>query len=329
MATSDNNIYIGCRNVSSSNDDDIDTRETFHSFRVAFGTCISVCIVLFNLLGIISLYRCERMPFSIRILTINLCISGMLFSIHGVSLIIVSQFLGCLPTAFVSYDKLLLFKPYIVSLLLTTLLVVDRTLSMVLCMKYHLIVTQKRVKCGCIIIWTVAVCLALIECTTPWIRDVGTDFEYICIFPVCFLVNMVCYSIILRVVCKMQTQLREMYSPVLLHKSMYQSYKSIAKISTLFAVFSSFVIPVYIYNIWIHFGLTYGHNIDMFTSISRLFMNLNNLLNPFIYVWRFVECRMEMIKLVCWFNTSLREKYIAKGKERIALFLIKEYQQQT
>ena len=294
-------------------------------------TCFLTCVLftlLVNMLAFIALYNCKRMSDNIRIMTINLCVSDMLFSINLFILIIGSQ-LECTSCIIVSIQRLITSTLYFVSMFTVTAMVIDRTLSLVWCMQYYNIVTKGRVKCGSICIWLLASVLVFADFKmhSCVVYKETYNYRYLLVVPVCCVINIVCYSVTLRTIYKMHLKIKQMHISRVLQRNLYHNYRTVFKVTILTSVFLVCTLPYYIDYMLITFGVQYGQTI--FTNIFSYLLASNSLINPFIYAGRFSECRIEMLKLVCSCSKSQKEKYNRKGKLVAATFLVQEQYHQS
>ena len=62
------------------------------------------------------------------------------------------------------------------------------------------------------------------------------------------------------------------------------------------------------------------HNQYSLTSAALVFMN--SLINPFLYVWRFKQCRSQVISLLCFWNKTKVNDIKTKMKRKTATFLV-------
>ena len=278
--------------------------------------------LLVNLLAFVALYKCKRMSHNIRIMTINLCVSDMLFSINLFILIIGSQ-LECTSCIIVSVQQLITSTLYFVSMFIVTAMVIDRTLSLVWCMKYYNSVTKGRVKYGSIFIWLLTSVLVFADLNIhSCVVYKETYNSYLLVVPVCCIVNIICYSVTLRTIYKMHLKIKRMHISTVLQRNIYHNYRTVFKVTILISVFLVCTLPYYVDYMLINFGVQYGQTI--ITKIFSYLLASNSLINPFIYAWRFSECRIEMLKLVFSCSKSRQEKYNRKGKLEFATFLVQE-----
>lgn len=267
---------------------------------------LGVVMVMENVLSIILLSKCTRLPFQIRILTLNLAVSDIL---TGSFLAIPNSYVNEVYRCDIKKYPCFLFTN--VSLLIFTMMNLDRCFAFVFAMQYYSFITEKLIIRLCIFSWTFGCVL-----TYGMFFENGTGFGLSCevmafierntinmIFrctTLCIILpNLVIFGYLLHHIRK---GLHKVHSRSVCF-SRKQS-KCVKKISLLTSVFLAAYFPFMIIYTFPVLDLSTMLGRKLYAVIVSIVL-LNSACNPFFYVWRFKEPRYHLKKLLCFWNREM------------------------
>ena len=265
--------------------------------RVVFGLFIAIA----NITTVVTLLKCKKMAFQIRILTIQLAatdvITGLFVTMVGLNIPNLSAIM-CRG----SYHIQTVIS-YMACFTVTTMSF-DRFLAVCIPLRYRDIVTARRVKYFVIVLWIVSLLLSLL--TLRGIKTaVHDNCHYVTIFNDDFkqhaaawwlvlLLNIAFYGIISQeLFCRRDHLESSRNCGGTLH--MNQQKRILRKISVITIVFVLTYLP---FNVVLTILIIDYDNRDryMTTYFITMFIWLtNSILNPCVYVWQYPECREKLL----------------------------------
>jgi hypothetical protein len=110
------------------------------------------------------------------------------------------------------------------------------------------------------------------------------------------------------------------------HQLRQRSYQQQARIlMKLSAITGSFIFlytPQIVLNvIWLLCDPSLQKTILTLQSLAGFLILFNSFINPFLYVWRFTECRYTLLMIICFCNKTRQEKYRNLRKQFYVSFL--------
>lgn len=209
------------------------------------------------------------------------------------------------------------------SILTITLMAMDRCLSIYWAMEYILIVTAKNLKILLVTIWLFSFALATFGIMKKY-RCYGNDVQgmdgAICIlYFTCCVIMVISYSTIYHVVRNHQTQEKHLHIPS--HRYHRARYKALITVTTIIAVFILNYTPIMVYLIADIINPNICKGINSCSEIPAFLVVFNSFINPFIYVWRYNECRKHFTALLCFWNRNLAMNINRSLKRSQAPFL--------
>lgn len=286
-------------------------------------------IVLENILAIVILYRCKKLNFQVKILSMNLVLSDI-----STGLIL------CLPLSFYQYGNNCEFKKYLafvflnVSLLTVSMYDLDICCVFALNMKYHKYVTQRRLVILCLLFWTfgtMASYLMFYSEEQPYGIGCGFMYElkknYVSQCTKFFLLmiiisNILMYIYVLRCIMKSLRQVGNIsHHPSGITKEQVGMAK---KISVITACFLGIATPFYVTLTFpiLDYETDWGKAIH---NISAMLLCLNSAMNPVFYIWRLKEPRYHMKLLLMFWNKSYCEELRQQFNVDSATFSMESY----
>lgn len=293
------NLSLHLRGNISNN---VSERISFFYFQ--FLLFVGIFIAVENVISIVILSKCTRLSFQIRILSLNLAISDIF---TGLFLTLPN---GILHEKFqCDIKKYPTFMFINVSLLIITMINLDRCFASAFAMRYYSFITKKLIIRMCVMAWTFG-CLLTYGMFFGYNAYFGLSCELI-IFSTKNVVNMTFRCIVLGFVLMnlvifgyllhyMRNRLIKVHLPQRFFISLRQT-RIVRKISVLtgffLAVFCPFIViitfPV------IDTSSEQGKRVFFITALLVI---LNSACNPIMYVWRFSEPRYHMKRLLWFWN---------------------------
>ena len=260
-----------------------------------------------NAISIALLWKCSRLPFQIRILTLNLAISDIL-----------TGFFLALPNTLLYETYQCDIKKYPcflfinVSLLIVTMMNMDRCFVFAFAMRYYTYITERLLVKLCILAWGFGFVLTY-GMFFGYDAPLGLSCELMAFLPKnvismtfrCVIILIVVLNFLMfgYLVHHMRKSLLKVHAENDNLFSKRQS-RTVRKISVFTGVFLASFSPFMIIYTFPVFDITSKVGKSIYTVSSSLVL-LNSACNPVFYVWRFTEPRYHMKKLLCFWNKGL------------------------
>lgn len=278
-----------------------------------------------NFVSIIILRRCTKLLFQIRSLSLNLAISDF-----------VTGFILALPNSVLitpfqcDFKKYLSFLCINVSLLIITMMNLDRYFAFAYAMRYYSFITKKLISRLCIGAWMlsflltygmffrydsnfVLTCEVIVNCPK---NEINTTFK--CTLLSLGILNFVIFGYFLREIRKRSFQVH-------FNKAVNFSEKqsrTVRKVSLIVGLFLVGFFPFITIITFPIFNLKEGFGKSIYLLTAFLLL-LNSAINPVMYVWRFQEARYHFKKLLCFWNKTMVDMIDQKHNQKTASFQFK------
>ena len=177
-----------------------------------------------------------------------------------------------------------------VSFLTMTAISLDRLLALLLRLRYHSIVTLKRVFILLLLIWIGGGLWASLWITNQWIYALIS----IVLIPICFLISLFLYIKIYLCLRRQVVQLGTHTQP---SPSQIRYRKSVISMFYLFCAFTLTYLPYLSHKILVGI-LGWRTSMSTLFSFGLTFVYGNSSLNPIIYCWRRTEVKLLVIGIL-------------------------------
>lgn len=291
---------------------------------------IGSLVIIENVLAIIILYRCTRLNFQIRLLSLNLTLTDLL---TGIMLSVPLQTLrfGEENCEFKKYTSFLFLNT---SLLTVTLFNLDRCFVFWFSMRYYAYITKRLILKFCVILWSVSLLMTYmmffnsdmpfgIHCGFMYTLEknfINTSGKSLIL--IFILSNLFLYGYMLFYVKHRMRMIFNINSTGNLAPS--NQSKVAIKLSVLTGTFLIMFTP---FIITLTFPiLNYSKKTGILVhNLTGSLMLLNSAVNPILYVWRFKEPRYLLKRMCCFFNTNLLTKLRDRQERGITSIDLKTY----
>ena len=286
---------------------------------------VGLVLVMENIIAIFILYRCTRLNFQIRLLSINLALTDLLTGV-----------MSCMPLELLTFgDGNCEFKKYLsflfvnTSLLTITMFNLDRCFVFWFAMRYYTFITKKIISKLCVMTWFTSFVITYlmffnyhgplgIQCGFMYEQEKNTvNNTGKSVILLLILSNLVMYGYILFYFKrKMKTifDVNSMGSQTPGNQSQVVIKLSVIT-GTFLAMFTPFIItltfPI------LDYSKSSGKLVHNSTAVL---MVLNSAANPVLYVWRFKEPRYHLKRLFCFFNSSYLRNQATIYNQEIACY---------
>lgn len=270
----------------------------------------SVFIVLEHVFAVFLISKCRNVQSSVKILVTNLCIIDIIAGAWGCSrgylrLNLAMQKMLCM------FDVLITTCIFTVSALLVSAIALDRYVSVFLPMRYTQIVTKRLIVIICTTLWTFAAVIAVltlsIEFSFEEERGCEVRMSQVEVFPwIVVFIRLICICIIVFSYGQMYRKIvsfGKIYNAEIKNKEL----RSIVKI--LFIVTPHLLLHIIYISI---FFLKPVLNIKSALVIESVMTAVVILIDSFIYVFRFKECRLNITIYLCYCVKEFRNKQLKK-----------------
>ena len=280
-------------------------------------------MALENIASIILLSKCSRLAFQIRLLTLNLAISDLL---TGISLTL---------RTILTYDvyqcdltKIPVFFFTNVSLLIFTMMNLDRCFAFTFAMRYYSFINEKLIIKLCSFTWVLGFILTCgmlysnetsfgLSCEImAFVTRNGINVTFRCITLCIVVPNIAMLGYLLHCI---RSGLRKVRSQSVVSSS--DQSRTVRKIVVLTGVFLAAYFPLMMIYTFPIFDLSSNPGRIIYIVLSSCVLH-NSACNPVFYVWRFREPRYHMKKLLCFWNKDTIDSIERRHKQAIASYEI-------
>ncbi|XP_062594812.1 melanopsin-like [Saccostrea cucullata] len=293
------------------------------SVLLAFG----IPIFLANILGTVVVWRSIKLPFQIRLLTLN-----MSYADGGIGL-------------FMLFPRSWLYKEcnvrkYLLEILGTssfltiTAFNIDRCLMIFYAIHYTVIITKSKIFTLCITIWIFSLFIVYLlysnekletlgfSCEEAFEEDLRTTNVIGQTIRVVIIIINVIILIVLCVYLKKKMQ-KMSHTGMSKFKVKHWDYQAITlkKILVITIFFTVLYTPYMICQLFLSTHVT-TRGVFIIKALSALASMLNSFVNPFLYIFRFKECRFQLKLLFCRWNKSVIEVVERERKQSFASYTI-------
>ncbi|XP_061185062.1 proto-oncogene Mas-like [Saccostrea echinata] len=288
---------------------------------------VGFIITIENIFSFLVLYRCTRLNYQIRILSINLCISDLL---TGLSL--------CFPLKFYHFSESCGFKKYVnsffvtISLLTVTVMDIDRCLAIHFGIKYYIYISKRFLISVCTVCWFISFLITYmvyfdftgyygVHCEPIF----STPKNSITICASSFLLLSILSNVIMFIYLVRKIRKRYLYikDKNVLTRSTGRYTEQGIVIKKLLAITGCFILCATPYIITtfpvLDYSTPFGKKVHTITALTIL---SNSAINPVLYVWRFREARYQLRRSLCFWNQSYVEKLQLRHNEENASYVI-------
>ena len=286
-----------------------------------------------NIFAIVALYKSKNLSYNIRIFSVNLAITDIVTSVIGGLFLVVNGELvfettkeDCFQTVsgiyFVTYM-------YLTSSLIVTAMGIDRFVSIAYPYKYLDFISNKkgRIIRVSVLLWAIAlvviVCHDIVNNSRLFHCAIGSEigeefligiqnsnFHVLGLTNLCILItNLATYIAILAKLWKQPSEVRNRENAalgkILAFAASYALLHGPFNITTVLVVFND--------------GLTPSPTIfKVLVTISLLGI----IVDPILYAWRYIDCRLQMLMLLCHCNRSYMDKLRQKRNDFYGSYVI-------
>lgn len=292
---------------------------------------IGCMLVIENVIAIVIMYRCTRLNFQIRLLSINLAVTDLM---TGVML--------SMPLHLLSYgEDNCEFKKYFsflfvnTSLLTITMFNLDRCFVFWFAMRYYTYITKRLVVKLCFFMWCASLLITYlmffnfngplgVQCSFMYrlekniVNNLGKSLILLFI-----LSNLIMYGYLLFYLKHRMKKIFDVNSAG--GQTPNNQSQVVLKLSvitgTFLAMFTPFIItltfPI----------LDYSKSSGILVhNLTASLMVLNSAVNPILYVWRFKEPRYLLQRMFCFFNPKYLIKLNEHYNENTATYSLRSYE---
>ncbi|OWF53857.1 Melanocyte-stimulating hormone receptor [Mizuhopecten yessoensis] len=289
-------------------------------------TIYALILLLPNTLAFISLWKAKSVPKKIKLPILNLIVSDLLTGLSFVSYLIILlldlpkstesilcyvQMIWTLTAAFASFS-------------IVGGLAIDRCI----CIYYEYIYLTK-ITVKIILVWQVLTWIVSFFFATLIFID--TNWEAVCLYR--YVVGKygriihIYYSIFLRIISGVAfiaicIKMKRMINADKLKGVKRRGiFRTTSKVLVIGLTFHGMYFPLFCHHVFV---LIFPDNFDdahVFYVFASLLTVVNSFVNPFIYVWRFPECRLQLKIMICSWNKNIVNEENRKLKRILVSFL--------
>ena len=290
---------------------------------LAFG----IPIFLANLLGIIVVWQSTKLPFQIRLLTLN-----MSYADGGIGLFML------FPRRWLYQEcnlrKYLLEIMGTSSFLTITAFNVDRCLIILYAIHYTMFITKSRIFTVCVVIWIFSLLIVYLLYSNEELETLGFSCEEAftgdlrttnIIGHIVRTIIIIMNVIIMIVLCLyLRNRMKVMsHTGSQQFKTKHWDYQvvTVKKILLITMFYTVLYTPYMICQLFVSTHIQTRSDYIL-KALSALASMLNSFINPFLYIFRFKECRFQLKLLFCRWNKSLIEETERERKQSFASYTI-------
>ncbi|XP_052672784.1 melanocortin receptor 5-like [Crassostrea angulata] len=258
-----------------------------------------------NVLGFFVLMKCKKLPLQIKVLSINMIVPDFLLgSATGIAYGI--QYVYPLSTGGAAICHAIFDTLTTLSILNITAFGVDRFLSLKFALKYQIYTTKERMIAMCVIMWlfsiTSAVMIQLLKSNKALLFKIIIRSVFLSIYVFSYLMILHMY----RIHNKKINDLQSLSASRIIHDQMIFSRKIVLITGPHFVL--------YILAIIIHVIMCFATDIPIWhMEMVVLGITVTTIfINPILYIWRFRECRIQLLLMICICNRTRREKLLTE-----------------
>ncbi|XP_056001615.1 melanocyte-stimulating hormone receptor-like [Ostrea edulis] len=295
---------------------------------------IGLTIFIVNLSAIFILVKSKTMNQHIRLMSVNLAFTDMM---TGVAILVDSFLPLMLEEGLCRFLLYLYCIGVTVSFLTITGMLLDRFLALFYPFRYHTVIEKDRRPSIIFGLWMTGLLLTVVNFNDGFQAyefqqfvacasyiTVGRTGLTIVTVVFCFLIalDMVLYGLMLIKIHKISNSIACLET--LTREKQFRSHARILiKLSTILGCFTFLYTPMIVLNI-IDVSNTspvLKKRILTWQSFTGFLILLNSLINPFLFVWRYTECRYTFLMIICHCSKHRREKYSTLKKQHFVSFL--------
>nr|XP_022329015.1 melanocortin receptor 3-like [Crassostrea virginica] len=305
--------------MANDNSTDYDLSDSKMVLQKDFVTIsLGVVLTIVNIFALRVLAACKKMMVQIRLMAINLSCTDLLTGV----LLIVDTYLP-VDISLVSCRALLVFwdMAVVVSYCTTTVLSVDRYISITFPLRYHVLMNETRIKIIMASTWVLGfifhfgryadefqiytVCIPSLYHQGKYARKIDVT-----IFAMSILFNIFLNIVMFRRIIKITRASRINPLDQNVRKSM-NNIKVFTRVLVITGTFLFLYTPVVIISLMISFSTNKEFTLSLrgWFSLTGMLCVLNSFANPFLYAWRFRECRYQFLMALCFCSEKRREHY--------------------
>lgn len=295
------------------------TDQSVNAVGVVFEVCGSLFIVLEHLLAIFLILKCRIVQKAIKILVANLCVIDIIAGSWGC----IRALLRFSTTDMRRMCMLdILFTTWIfnVSAFLVSAIAIDRYISVFFPMKYTLFVNKRLFTIICCVLWFLGATLATVTelCELQYTNERGCEtrmsqqevFPWILVLLRLFCICIMCYTYSLMYI--KIVSLGKLYNDGIKRTEIRRIVK-ILLIVTPHLIVHFFYIIMFLLKPILLLKNSLSYESLLNTSVM--------LIDTWIYVFRFKECRLNLAIYVCFFRKKSYEEYMKRRTLLYGTFL--------
>lgn len=286
---------------------------------------LSFLLIIPNFYAFISMKRTCGLPMNIKIPTMNLIISDILL---GLSLFVRSMVRIALGDD-VHHSVCLIQMTWTLtvsfaSMLIVASIAIDRCICLYHEHAYITKVTVRKVGIVQISIWMLALLYAIVvfvdytpnysDCFNMYAGTFGRSFQ-LCMGIIGRVMAFLSYIFIFAKILRMTKADKS------LGMSSTGTFHTTYKLLLIGIVFHVMYFPYLCYTFYLVIHPDEIAAMESLYIVASVMTAMNSFINPFIYAWRFPECRLEVKKMLCFFNKTAIENENEKKKRLLVSFL--------
>lgn len=262
-----------------------------------------------NVLGFFVLIRCKKLPLQIKVLSINMTVPDFLLgSATGIAYGI--QYVYPLSDEGAGVCHAIFDTLTTLSILNITAFGVDRYLSLKFALKYQIYTTKERMIAVCVAMWIFSIVSAVM---IQLLQSDALLFKII-IRSVFLSLYVFSYLMILYMYRKHNRGINDLQSlsaSRIIHDQMIFCRKIVLITGPHFVL--------YLLAIVVHVVMCFKENVPVW-QMEMVVLSITVItifINPILYIWRFRECRIQLLLMLCVCNRARQENLL---KERNILY---------
>ncbi|OWF44277.1 Adrenocorticotropic hormone receptor [Mizuhopecten yessoensis] len=288
---------------------------------------ISISVMLPNAITLVSMGRTRGIPQNIKIPAMNLNICDILSGL-SILLRVILKF-GAVeipPNASCFIQSSWTLTTCFGSMLIVATIAIDRFICLYYENAYITKVTVRKVIMCQVATWVLSLVYSLVtlvdhvpdytdvRCFNPYIGPFGRGLQ-LTLGITCRILAFISYVFIyVRIKQMVKSDLKKGLKTK-------GTFKTTYKLVLIGVIFHVMYFPFLCYNIYLIFYPELTKKTEMFLVISSFLVLLNGCVNPFVYAWRFPECRLEAKKIFFFFNKNKKKAEDEKRKRILVSFL--------